>query len=117
AAAALLLAAGPGGARARQPQAPLLRPRDGPLPRRGASLSAARAGGHQLRASYVWCGEVMGDVVMAEPAKVTVGPAARSTFVAPATLGLPDRYAILRPGRAGYVLTLSNRMSGTLSIQ
>jgi hypothetical protein len=59
----------------------------------------------------------MADVVMTEPAPVTVGHAPRSTFLAAATLELPDRYAILRPGRAGYVLTLSTRMGGTLSIQ
>ncbi len=69
----------------------------------------------QLRASYVWSGEVMGDRVLATPEPITIGSAPRATFVT-APLGLPESFSILRPGRAGYVLTVSTQMGGTLNI-
>ena len=104
----------------------------------------------KLRASYVWCGEVMADAMFHEPAPVTIGPGppvskpsrwsalAHLTGVAflislvrairrmperdplptfvTAPLELPESYPILRPGKTGYVLTVSNKMGGTLSL-
>ena len=72
--------------------------------------------GHQLRASYVWYDEVMADKVLTEPGEITIGPSPRATFLTP-DLGLPETYAVLRPGRAGYVLTLSVKMTGKLRLQ
>ncbi|MCA9677598.1 MAG: AgmX/PglI C-terminal domain-containing protein [Kofleriaceae bacterium] len=69
----------------------------------------------QLRASLVWRDEVMGDVVLTKPRAITVGTGPRSTFVIP-DLGLPDRYAIVKPGNRGYLLTLGESMRGTLNI-
>ena len=46
---------------------------------------------------------------------LTVGTGPRSTFVIP-DLGLPDRYAIVKPGNRGYLLTLGESMRGTLNI-
>lgn len=74
-------------------------------------------GSHKLRASYVWHDEVMADVVIDEPAPVTLGASPATTFVTPESLGLPERYAVLRPGQTGYVLTLSTRMRGKISLQ
>lgn len=82
-----------------------------------SELPQVYASGHQLRASYVWYDEVMADKVLAEPAEITIGPAPGTTFITPPNLGLPDSYAVLRPGRAGYVLTLSVRMTGKISLQ
>ncbi len=69
----------------------------------------------RLRASYVWHGEVMGDAVLARGSTVTVGCSAGCTFVTP-ELGLPDDFAIMRPGARGYVLTLREGMTGKLSL-
>jgi hypothetical protein len=57
----------------------------------------------------------MSDVVVDKPTKLTVGTSPRATFLVP-DLGLPDELAILRPGERGYVLTLGDRMGGTISI-
>jgi hypothetical protein len=68
-----------------------------------------------LRASLIWHDEVMDDIVLEDPTKITVGTSGRATFVVP-DLGLPARFAILRPGNRGYLLTLGDRMRGTISI-
>jgi outer membrane biosynthesis protein TonB len=73
--------------------------------------------GHLLRASYVWYDEVMADKVLVEPEPITIGPSPGTTFATPPDLGLPASYAVLRPGRAGYVLTVSAKMSGKISLQ
>lgn len=73
--------------------------------------------GHRLRASYVWYDEVMADTVLLEPEEITIGTAPGTTFVTPPDLGLPPSYAVLRPGRAGYVLTLSVNMGGKICLQ
>ena len=81
------------------------------------SEAVSMYGGHRLRASYVWYDEVMADVVLNEPDEITIGTAPGTTFVTPPDLGLPASYAVLRPGRAGYVLTLSVKMGGKISLQ
>jgi hypothetical protein len=68
-----------------------------------------------LRAALVWHDEVMSDIVVDKPTKLTIGTSPRATFLVP-DLGLPDELAILRPGARGYVLTLGDRMGGTIAI-
>lgn len=69
----------------------------------------------RLRAALIWHDEVMHDVVLAVPGPVTLGADGRSTFVTP-ELGLPPGFAIIRPGSRGYLLTLGERMRGTISV-
>src|SRR5512138_1277575 len=68
-----------------------------------------------LRTSLIWNDEVMDDVVIERPAPVTLGASGDTTFVLPA-IGLPDHFAIVRPGARGHVLTLGAHMRGTLSL-
>jgi hypothetical protein len=68
-----------------------------------------------LRTSLIWHDEVMADVVDERPRAITIGPAANATFVTP-ELGLPNNYAIVRPGRRGHVLTLGGAMRGTVCV-
>src|SRR5690349_13898212 len=69
----------------------------------------------QLRASLVWRDEVMGDVVLTSPGPLTIGSSPKCTFIVP-DLGLPPRFAIIKPGNRGYLLTLGQRMRGTIGI-
>lgn len=71
--------------------------------------------GVRLRAALIWNSEVMGDVVLDRPEKITVGDSHKATFTI-ADLGLPDNFAIVRPGNRGYLLTLSEQMRGRISI-
>src|SRR5258706_8171839 len=57
----------------------------------------------------------MDDVVVEKPTKITVGHAGKPTFVIP-EIGLPNDFAIVRPGNRGYLLTLSESMRGTICI-
>lgn len=68
-----------------------------------------------LRTSLVWRDEVMDDVVLDKPRPITIGHSGRTTFTIP-DLGLPKKFAIIRPRRRGYVLTLGKRMRGTICI-
>ena len=68
-----------------------------------------------LRTSWIWHDEVMGDVVHEKPARVTLGADSGATFTTP-ELALPPSFAIITPGRRGYVLTLSTQMSGTICV-
>jgi hypothetical protein len=68
-----------------------------------------------LRASLIWRDEVMEDLVLDKPRPITIGPTRRATFVVP-DLHLPPRFAIVRPGNRGYLLTLGERMRGTICI-
>jgi hypothetical protein len=68
-----------------------------------------------LRASLIWRDEVMEDVVLDKARPITIGPTRRATFVVP-DLQLPPRFAIVRPGNRGYLLTLGERMRGTICI-
>jgi hypothetical protein len=67
-----------------------------------------------LRTSLVWNGEVMNDLVLDRPAPVTIGATGKTTFVTP-DIGIAE-LAILQPGSAGYLLTLSDRMGGTVCL-
>jgi outer membrane biosynthesis protein TonB len=69
----------------------------------------------QLRASLVWRDEVMGDVVLTKPRALTIGTSPKCTFVVP-DLGLPPKFSIIKPGNRGYLLTLGNRMRGTIQV-
>ncbi|HET7501062.1 MAG TPA: AgmX/PglI C-terminal domain-containing protein [Kofleriaceae bacterium] len=68
-----------------------------------------------LRTALIWHDEVMNDVVLDKPRAVTLGARGRSTFVVP-EIGLPPRFAIVRPGKRGYLLTLGERMRGTICV-
>lgn len=68
-----------------------------------------------LRASLIWRDEVMEDLVLDKPRPITIGPTGRTTFTVP-EIGLPPRFAIVRPGNRGYLLTLGERMRGTICI-
>ena len=68
-----------------------------------------------LRTALIWHDEVMDDVVVHKPTKITVGSAGKTTFTVP-NVGLPKNFAIVRPGNRGYLLTLGERMRGTICI-
>jgi hypothetical protein len=68
-----------------------------------------------LRTSLVWNGEVMEDRVLDRPEPVTLGARGKPTFVTP-DLGLPDEFAIVRPGAKGYLLVLGDRMRGAVCL-
>ncbi|MEO8550352.1 MAG: AgmX/PglI C-terminal domain-containing protein [Kofleriaceae bacterium] len=68
-----------------------------------------------LRTSLIWHDEVMADVVSERPQKISIGPHEGATFLTP-QLGLPDGFAIVRPGSRGHLLTLGGEMRGTVCI-
>lgn len=68
-----------------------------------------------LRTSLIWHDEVMSDLVHEKPAKVTIGSSVEATFTTPAISGASE-YAIVTPGRRGYLLTLSDQMHGTICL-
>jgi hypothetical protein len=68
-----------------------------------------------LRTALIWHDEVMDDVVMQEPTTITVGSAGKTTFTVP-NVGLPKNFALVRPGNRGYLLTLGERMRGTICL-
>jgi hypothetical protein len=68
-----------------------------------------------LRTALIWHDEVMDDVVVHKPTKITVGSAGKTTFTVP-NIGLPKQFAIVRPGNRGYLLTLGERMRGTICL-
>jgi len=68
-----------------------------------------------LRTALIWRDEVMQDVVLEKPAKITVGHIGKPTFTVP-DIGLPKEFAIVRPGNRGYLLTLGENMRGTISL-
>ena len=68
-----------------------------------------------LRTSLIWHDEVMEDLVLDKPRPITIGQNGRTTFVVP-DIGLPQKFAIVRPGRRGYLLTLGERMRGPICI-
>ncbi len=57
----------------------------------------------------------MDDVVLEKPRAITVGNAGKPTFIVP-DLGLPKEFAVVRPGNRGYLLTLGDKMGGTICI-
>ena len=71
--------------------------------------------GARLRVAHVWRDEVMADQVFPAPTKVTLGTSKGSTFVVP-DVGIPNGFAILRPGKRGYVLTVGSDMGGRLRL-
>lgn len=68
-----------------------------------------------LRTALIWNDEVMDDVVVDKPTKITVGSSGGTTFTVP-NVGLPKQFAIVRPGNRGYLLTLGERMRGTICL-
>jgi hypothetical protein len=68
-----------------------------------------------LRTALIWDDEVMDDVVLEKPTKVTVGSSGKPTFIVP-NVGLPKEFAIVRPGNRGYLLTLGDKMRGTICV-
>jgi hypothetical protein len=68
-----------------------------------------------LRTALIWHDDVMDDVVSHKPAKITIGDAGGTTFTVP-NVGLPKDFAIVRPGNRGYLLTLGEKMRGTICI-
>lgn len=69
-----------------------------------------------LRTALIWRNEVMDDLVLEQPEKITVGSQGRPRFVVP-DIGLPRNFAIVRPGNRGYLLTLGERMRGTICVE
>lgn len=78
-------------------------------------MSAEAVRAVQLRASLVWRDEVMADTVLTTPSALTIGTTPKATFLIP-NLGLPADFAIIKPGNRGYLLTLGDKMRGTISI-
>ena len=71
---------------------------------------------HQaLRTALIWHDEVMEDLVLDKPRSITIGQSGKSTFVVP-EIGLPPKFVMVRPGNRGYLLTLGERMAGTICI-
>jgi outer membrane biosynthesis protein TonB len=68
-----------------------------------------------LRTALIWHDEVMHDVVIEKPTKITLGFKGTPTFVVP-EIGLPNDFAIVRPGNRGYLLTLGENMRGTICV-
>ena len=68
-----------------------------------------------LRAALIWHDEVMDDLVLDKPRPITLGHSGRTTFTVP-ELGLPPKFAIVRPGKRGFLLTLGERMRGTICV-
>ena len=68
-----------------------------------------------LRTTLIWNGEVMEDLVSDQPVPITLGATGRTTFTIP-DVGLPQGFAIVRPGNRGYLLTLGDRMRGTICV-
>jgi hypothetical protein len=68
-----------------------------------------------LRTALIWHDEVMDDVVVHKPTNITVGSEGGTTFTVP-NVGLPKNFAVVRPGNRGYLLTLGERMRGTICI-
>jgi len=68
-----------------------------------------------LRTALIWRDEVMDDVVADVPRKITIGHKGGATFVVP-DVGLPPGFAIVSPGNRGYLLTLGERMRGTICL-
>jgi hypothetical protein len=77
------------------------------------SESAGRP--HALRTALIWRDEVMSDVVADAPKKITIGHKGKPTFIVP-DVGLPPNFAIVTPGNRGYLLTLGDKMRGTICI-
>jgi len=73
------------------------------------------AGRLALRAALIWRDEVMDDLVLVRPRPITLGHTGRTTFTIP-EIGLPPKFAVVRPGNRGYLLTLGERMRGTISL-
>jgi hypothetical protein len=63
----------------------------------------------------IWNDEVMDDVVVHKPTKITIGSVGKPTFIVP-DVGLPKNFAIVRPGNRGYLLTLGEHMRGTICL-
>src|SRR5262245_7653408 len=74
------------------------------------------SGTKQLRVVLVWQGTILEERTLEEPTPVTLGPHRKCTFVTPKYSALPKKFAILKPSRQGYVLTLGPGMSGKLSL-
>ncbi|MBX3157405.1 MAG: AgmX/PglI C-terminal domain-containing protein [Deltaproteobacteria bacterium] len=68
-----------------------------------------------LRTTLIWHDEVMDDVILETPKPITLGRTGRCTFTIP-EVGLPQEFAIVRPGNRGYLLTLGERMRGTIHV-
>jgi len=68
-----------------------------------------------LRTSLIWHDEVMEDVVSHTPAAITVGDSGDTTFTVP-NVGLPKGFAVVRAGNRGFLLTLGERMRGTICL-
>src|SRR5207249_4972275 len=98
-------------ARARQPREAQLHSAHGAIRRGRTAVSKTVA----LRTALIWRDEVMSDVVLEKPQTITVGHAGKPTFIVP-DIGLPKQFAIVRPGNRGYLLTLGDRMRGTICI-
>jgi hypothetical protein len=69
-----------------------------------------------LRVVLIWQGTILEERTLEEPAPITVGPHRKCDFVTPKYSALPKKFAILKPSKQGYVLTLGPGMVGKLSL-
>lgn len=68
-----------------------------------------------LRTALIWNDEVMEDLVLDKPRSITLGRTGNTTFVVP-EIGLPPKFAVVRPGKRGYLLALGEHMRGTICV-
>src|SRR5947207_1454814 len=71
----------------------------------------------RLEVAYLWRRHLLAYRLLAPRDGVTLGTAARVTFVAPASARWPRRAALLRPVAGGYRLRLLPGMTGQLRCQ
>jgi len=77
--------------------------------------SRGAAGRVALRTALIWHDEVMDDLVLDKPRPITLGQTGSATFIIP-EIGLPAKFAVVRPGNRGYLLTLGEHMRGTICV-
>src|SRR5262245_56788226 len=69
-----------------------------------------------LRVVLIWRGTILEERTFEQPQPVTIGPHRKVTFTTPKYDELPKKFALLKPGKTGYVLTLGPGMKGKLSL-
>lgn len=69
----------------------------------------------QLRVSYVWADDVMADIVITDPAPISLGATEGATFAIP-HLDLPPGFVLMSPTSVGYALNLVSGMGGRVSL-
>jgi outer membrane biosynthesis protein TonB len=68
-----------------------------------------------LQVAMIWRGQILGYRLLSRRRKVTLGPSKRATFVTPPLEG-KNKFLLLQPRRDGYVLHLSSKLHGELTL-